>query len=226
MGELAAVAAGLGLAGLDPVGALVGIGAAAHGVRRGWLIVYGAVVLLGTTAFGVVLSLTVGSRLREVDWAELLPGGRLRVVIEIVLAALLVWWAVHRQRGTATPNARVQPTTGWALAGVGVVFALSAVLDPTFDAVVVVAAGADGLGAVVGAHLVWAVVSQMPLAVLVGVLLFDRHGRAVELVRRWWERSSGVLGWLGSLVIGAVGILLAADAVWFLATGESLIRVG
>lgn len=222
MGELIAVAAGLGLAGLDPVGALVAVGAAARGVRRSWLIGYGAVVLLGTALFGTVLTLTVGRRLADVDWAALLPGGGLRVTIELVLAALLIWWAVHRQRSPSTPEAHTEPTTGWALIGTGVVFAASAVLDPSFDAVVIVAAVDHGLPSIIAAHLAWAFVSQVPLLVLVLVLLRDRRGHAIERVRRWWARSSGILGWLGSAVIAAVGLVLAADVAAYLIAGEFL----
>ena len=63
-----ATAFGLAIAGLDPAGALIALAALASGARRRTVVLYGAVVLLGTTALGAALSVLLGPELAEVDW--------------------------------------------------------------------------------------------------------------------------------------------------------------
>jgi hypothetical protein len=58
----------LGLAGLDPAGALVVAGA-----REGHVVLFGLVVLVGTVALGTTLSLTVGPRVAEIDRSVFAP---------------------------------------------------------------------------------------------------------------------------------------------------------
>lgn len=97
---VAAAAAGLGVIGMDPAGALLAAAALAVGSRTRDVVVFGLVVLLGTAVVGLVLSLTVGEQLLELDWAALLPRGGFRAALEAGGAVgLLGWWAIRRRPG-------------------------------------------------------------------------------------------------------------------------------
>jgi hypothetical protein len=98
--ELLLTALGLGPAGLDPSGALFAAGALGAGARERHVVAFGLVTLLGTAAFGTVLSLTVGPRITDLDWGFLFssPGA----LIEAALGLVLVAWGVARARRPAT----------------------------------------------------------------------------------------------------------------------------
>src|ERR671913_2125684 len=75
----------LGLAGLDPAGALVVAGALASGARERNVVLFGLVVLVGTMVLGATLSLSVGPRIAEIDWSVLAPGDRTVAFVETLL---------------------------------------------------------------------------------------------------------------------------------------------
>jgi hypothetical protein len=133
----------VGLAGPDPAGALIAAAALTAGARDRVVLLYGAVVLVGTALLGTVLSLTLGARLASVDWSVLVPAGRVGAIIELGVGAGLLAWAVVRlrRRSARAPKRRRERTGGLGLTGVGASFALPAALDPTFIAVVVLDGG-------------------------------------------------------------------------------------
>lgn len=224
MGALLATVLGLGLAGLDPAGALIAVGALSAGARDRAVLLYGAIVLAGTALLGTLLSLTLGARLAGVDWSVLLPAGRTGAVIEVVVGVALLAWAAIRLRGGArAPRTRRARTGSASLSGAGVLFTASAVLDPTFVAVVVLAGRGQDVPAVVLAHVLWAVVSQAPLVVLLVAVARGAHQRAVEWFRDWWSRMQPVVRGVvtGALVI--TGAVLVLDGGWWFATGSFLI---
>lgn len=126
--ELLLVALGLGLAGLDPAGALIAAGALGSGAREPHVAAYGLVSLLGTVVLGASLSLTVGPRVAAVDWGALAssPGA---AVVEVVLGLGLVAWSVARAWRPATPC---------------IVAVDSSVVRPSASAAGMVVAGAAG----------------------------------------------------------------------------------
>jgi hypothetical protein len=223
--ELLVVALGLGLAGLDPAGALVAAGALGGGARERHVAAYGLVALLGTVAFGATLSLTVGPRVAEIDWVALasLPAA---AVIEAVLGLGLVAWGVARALRPATRAPKPRSTRGTgptALVAAGTLFALSAILDPTFVSLAVIA-GRDGtFWSVVAAHSVWVLVSQAPLVLLLAAMAGGAHGRFVARFRSWWEKVRPAVG---RLVTGAAllaGAFFLLDSGWWFVTGEFLV---
>src|SRR3712207_6067361 len=143
---LVLTALALGLAGLDPAGALVVAGALAAGAREGYVVLFGLVALVGTVVLGTTLSLTVGPRVAEFDWSVFVPTDRTVAFVEALLGVGLVCWGLVRaRRPTArAPKPRSAGGTGpIALLGAGILFALCAVFDPTFIALTVVT-GRDG----------------------------------------------------------------------------------
>jgi hypothetical protein len=71
--KLLLTAFALGVASLDVARALVAVGAMGAGARLRALLAFGCFCILGTVAFGTVLSLVVGPRIEGIDWGVLLP---------------------------------------------------------------------------------------------------------------------------------------------------------
>ena len=217
--------AALGLAGLDPAGALIAAGALGGGARERHVAAYGLVSLLGTVVLGASLSLTVGPRVAGLDWGALAssPGA---AVVEVVLGLGLVAWGVARawRPTTHAPKPRSPKGTGpTALVAAGSLFALSAILDPTFVSLAVIAGRDGAFWSVVAAHAVWVLVSQAPLVVLLVAMAGGAHRRFVARFRSWWEKVRPAVG---RLVTGAallVGAFFLLDSGWWLATGQFLV---
>ena len=100
-------AAGLGLAGLDPTGALIAVAALIAGARDRDIIVFGLVGLLGTVAFGSAVALALGPRIARIDWSKYAPDERTAAIIGVVLGlGLLVWGTVSLLRASVTRRNR------------------------------------------------------------------------------------------------------------------------
>lgn len=223
--ELVLTAVALGLAGIDPAGLVIALGALAAGVRERAVIGFALIVVVGTALLGTALTLTVGHQLQDVDWASLLPPDRLGAAVELGVAAALLVWAVIRVRrpGARPPRPARTSRTGATLLWAGAAFALSAPLDPTFVGLVVLAGREQPPVAVASAHLVWILVSQLPLVALMGAVLLRRHARAVTWLQDLLPRARPVLGRVGTVTVGLAGAVLTVDAVWWFASGRFLL---
>jgi hypothetical protein len=222
--ELLLTALGLGLAGLDPAGALVAAGALGVGARERYVAAYGLVSLLGTVAFGTALSLILGPRIADIDWGALAssPGA---VLVEAALGLGLVAWGVVRARRPTTraPKPRSPRGTGpTALVALAVLFTLSAILDPTFVSLTVIAGWDGTFWSVVVAHSVWVLVSQIPLVLLLAAMAGGKHERFVAWFQTWWARIRPAVGHLVTAAALLVGAFFLMDAGWWFATGEFL----
>ena len=225
MAGLLATALGLAIAGIDPAGAVIAIAALARGVAGRAVIGFAAVVVIGTAALGTALSLLVGQELARVDWGGLL-GGDPAAVVELVVAFVLLGWAALRLRQPAARPKRPRPrrNTGEAgLVGVAVLFAASAVIDPTFVGLVVVPGRDEPVAGVVLAHTLWITVSQLPLIVLTVAVALGAHERLVATVGRLWTRIAPAARIALTVTLVLVGLLVAADALKQLITGRFLI---
>lgn len=221
MTALLLAALGLGLAGLDPAGALMAVATLAAGASRRTVLVFGSMVLGGSAALGVTLSLTLGVRLRSVDLLGLLPRGDLGALVEVVLGLGLLGWVWWRQRHRRLPGAgRIGRARLLPVLGLGVAYAALSLTDPTFAAMVVLAGRGQPVAEVVAAHAVWSLTSQLPLVVLLAAVLAGAHDGAVTWFQRWWTRVGPALRRGVSVLALVVGVLLLADAVFFAVTGS------
>ncbi len=216
----------LGLAGLDPAGALVVAGALAAGARESHVVLFGLVVLVGTVVLGTTLSLTVGPRVAEIDWSVFAPGDRTVAFVEALLGVGLVCWGLVRaRRPTAhAPKPRSAAGTGpIALVGAGILFALSAVFDPTFVALTVIAGRDGAFWSAAVAHSVWVLVSQGPLVLVLGAMAGGKHKGVVIWFRSLWSRLRPAIGRLVTGAVLLVGAFFLLDAGWWFVTGELLV---
>ena len=229
MGGLLGAALGLGVAGVDPAGALLVVAALAAGARPRAVLLFAAVVVAGTTLLGTALSLTIGGELGRLDLSGLaLPDGPSAALEAVVGAALLGWAGVRLARGSTARPHRARPArrrlAGTAgLLGAGALFALGAALDPTFVGLVVLAGRGADPPAVALAHLLWVVVSQLPLVLLAVAVARGAHVRLVDRAQASWQRLRPMLQRLLSAVLLLVGAVLLLDAAWWLASGRFLL---
>lgn len=224
MVELLGAAIGLAIVGLDPMGALVAIGALAGGARDRSVVAFGLTVIVVTAAFGTALSLLVGARLAEIDWRVLDTGHAFWATGEAAAGMALLAWALRRRHWPATAAAPAQRGQGGlALIGTGVLFGLGAIIDPTFVALVVLAGRQGSLIEAGVAHLMWILVSQAPLVVIVGAVLTGRHMATVIWFRSKAHRLRPVLTRIGLGLACVAGVVLLADAGWWFTTGDFLI---
>lgn len=217
---LLAAALGLGLAGLDPAGALVAVATLAAGARRRTVLVYGFVVLAGSSAMGVALSLTLGVRLRSFDLLGLLPRGGLAAVVELVLGIGLLGWAWWRRRSVVREEERTGRSGLLPVLGLGLAYASLSLADPTFAGMVVLAGRGQAVVEVVLAHVVWSATSQLPLTVLLVAVAAGAHDGAVTWFRRGWVRVAPTLRRSVTVLLVVVGLLLLGDAGLFVLTGR------
>jgi hypothetical protein len=145
--------------------------------------------------------------------------------LELVLAAVLLGWAWRRARTpSASPGPRRGPRgvgpVGLGLAGL--LFGVSAATDPTFLAVVALAAR-EPLGWVVLAFTLWFLLSQAPLVVLGAAVAARREAAMIGRLRALGARHRLLLRRLVTGAIAATGVLLLADALALVATGSFLL---
>jgi hypothetical protein len=223
--ELVLTSLALGLAGVDPAGLVIALSALAAGARERAVIGFALIVIVGTALLGTALTLTVGQQLQEFDWSSLLPPDWLAAAVELGLAAGLLVWAIIRLRRSDArpPRPALKSRSGAALLWAGVMFALSAPLDPTFVGLVVLAGREEPAAAVASAQLIWIIVSQLPLVALIFAILLRRHARAVAWLQNLMPRARPVLGKVGTGALALVGLVLAVDAVWWFVAGRFLL---
>lgn len=223
--ELLGAAVGLGIVGLDPIGALVAIGALAGGTRDRVVVAFGVTVVSVTAAFGAALSLIVGTRLAEINWRVLDTGHGFWAAAEAAVGTLLLIWAARRLRRPQTQPAEPRANRGrLALIGTGVLFGIGAILDPTFVALVVLAGRQGSLIEASLAHLIWILVSQAPLVAIVGAVLTGNHAAMVNWFSAQRQRRSRTFSRIGIGLACVAGLVLLVDAGWWLVTGGFLIE--
>jgi hypothetical protein len=226
MTPLLTAAAGLGLAGIDPAGAALAIAALARGASRRSVVSFALAIVFGTALLGTLLALTLGHELTGVDWSGLLPTGDLAAVIELSLAAALFAWAAIRvTRPQARPRRphRRRGVGEAAMVGMGLLFAASAVLDPTFVGLVLISGRDEPLLEVAIAQLIWVLISQAPLVVLAIATSLGAHENLLNRFGAWWTRVGPKARFALTSFLFLAATVLAADALTQLLTGQFLI---
>lgn len=226
MNPLAAMGAilALGVAGLDPFGALIVVPALSAGARRRVVLVFFGAALLTTVAVGVLLGESVQHVSGWLSQALSVPTW-VRATVELAGAAALAGWAVRRwtrRDDPARPRGRtaLAGSVGMLLAGVG--WGASALSDPSFYGVAAIASRLHSTTASVAAYTGWFLLSQAPLVALVIALTAGRRSRPVRrlivMARRLAKPSALVmtvlLALLAVLLVGNAATLLVTGAFW------------
>lgn len=224
--EYLAAQFGLGLAGFDPIGALLVAGALAGGASRRAVLAFAVSCLLLTLALGAGLSYALGPLLENAA-STLHIADQWWLLIELVVAAVLCAWGIRRIRNrsgrrSADSPRPVRGVGAVAMAISGALWGVAAATDPTFYASALLAGRRDVLLMIVGIVL-WYAVSQLPLHVLTGAVLAGKHHRAIQWLRQVTERWAGPVRRMITVLIFTGAALLVADAAAFVVTDDFLI---
>ena len=225
--EYALVVVATAAGGFDPAPVIIMAAALGAGVRRRHVVGSAALLLGGTAALGLVLTLLAGPVLQSVDWWALLRHGavaaRVELVVGLALAVFAVVRAVTRRGGRDSDPADERPArTAWALYVTALVFVGVVVFDPPFD-LHVAAAGGQPFPLVVLGWIAWALISQLPLTVLLLLTVLGRQERFSTVMQRAWTRISPWAGGAVTVLLGLAALFLLLDAGRFLLVGRFLV---
>jgi len=221
-------AGGLGLAGFDPAGAMVGIGLLGMGIHRRNIIVMIVTFMVGTVALGTGLSVILGPRVAGFDWRKLEPSHQHVAIGLFVGGLLLLAWGIHRLvhppvLRTRTQKAGRRGTGPFQLALLGIIFALSSLISPPFLALVVIASSYDHLVQIVLAHTIWFLLNQSTLLIVTGVAMTGAGEDAIANFRRWWIHITP----LRNRLVTSLALVLAGafilESVWWKTTNTFLL---
>lgn len=221
MSEVVGRVLALAVAGFDPTGAILLVGAIAAKASRTKVLAFTAALFVASVVIGTAMALASNSVFGE---SLSLTSGPFRAYFEVGMALFIGIWLADSLRSTrddARPRRNIAQSTPAMTLG-GVIYALSTVPDPSFPATAVIV-GPSGAYVAVVSFLIRTVISQALLIALVVAFLFDAHEKPVEAMRRWYERHKVLLIRIlnASLVLIAVAAL--ADAGTYFATDDYLI---
>lgn len=225
-GEYAGTVFVTALGGFDPAPMVIMAAALGAGVRRRHIMGASALLLGGTAAWGLALSLLAGPRLQRVDWWALVRHGSTAARVEVGLAVALggyaLWRAVSRRRARGESTPEKPAASPWALYATSLVFVGIVVLDIPFDIHVAVAA-TQPLPRVVLGWEAWALLSQIALTALVLLTVLGRQERFSAVMRRAWAAVAPRISVVVTALLGLASLLMLLDAGLFLWAGRFLL---
>lgn len=211
---------GLGIAGLDPLGALMVVPALAAKARRR------VVMLFFTTAafFTIATGLVLGESVRHLTaWLEnLTVPAPVRLAVQLVAAAGLGWWAAHRwvhRKDPKQEKGRSVLAGPVAMSLAGTFWGVSAVTDPSFLALAAIDSRIENLLVSVAIFAGWFVVSQAPLCAVVLALAAGRDSAPVRRSLALAQRLAAPTAVILTFLLAATAGFLILNAVTYLTGG-------
>ncbi|SDB79830.1 hypothetical protein GA0111570_10199 [Raineyella antarctica] len=223
----------MAIAGFDPFGALVLLGAVARGTSRraavAFTVASAAVIVAAAVALDLLAYAVLPHGLPHVPsivWGSL----------EAAAALGLLAWGLRRllsrrndgHQAPTDPDAegasrRRRGTGTGAMTVAGAAYGLTVLGDPGFWGLVALVHRLQA-GPALGIAALWWLLSQSPLVALAIAIAFGAGEPVGRWMRRSWSRIAGPLGRVGTAAILLGGLVLAADVVLWLVTGSFLIR--
>jgi len=216
--------AGLGVAGFDPTIPFIALASLLLGLPRRTITAFVVTAVLATWVYGVVLSLTVGHLHVISSAVDHLRSGPTRAALEAaVVVAGLVWLVLRVRRGPTLMGEQKPRATvpGAVLLALAIVLAWAA--DPGFVGGVLVAGHSHSLVEVLLGQALWVVCAQWPLAIVAVGLVVGSPQRFARAFEDWWDRIAPArFGLLNALIVVSL-LLVAADALGYVAAGHYLV---
>lgn len=214
---------GLGIAGIDPFGAILLFVAIRAGAERPKVIALTISAFVATVAVGVIIAL-VGSRLVENVPSEVSSEtGVIWAYLEIGMALLIGYWLIRNSKcSDDSEQKKHRPLAGKTMPAyilAGVIFSATALIDPTFLAVAVVVVESNSLFLNIIAFSIWTLVSQFMLFGLFIAHLFGVDNQiAIKSIKLWQHHQLLFKKLL--YITGVVAmLLLLADAIYYMING-------
>lgn len=218
---------GLGIAGLDPFGALIVAAALTAGSTRRATSAFLTASAATTVAVGGLLGSALEPLLnllgRLLDFPDLVWA-----VINIVLVITLMAWAIARivRPPNSAHHSELPRRTGlsaWSLTGAGVLFGLTMLTDPAYYAIIALGTRVEDWLALVLAVTLWFLISQLPLVLLVVSSFLGLHETLTTRLERLWARVKPHISSIVTAAIALIAGVLTFDTIHFFTRGEFLI---
>ncbi len=178
----------LGLAGIDPTGAIVIIAALAMGVKKSKIIMFSLTVLLFTVITGLIASSIIVNY--SVDFIANLFNyipDYLYMILQFIVGLILLRWYVLRtffkEKENNKEKKKESVFTKYIKKGlffVGILFSVTAVFDPSFLAVIALVGQSDNFVLNILANVSWILISQIPMFILLIAVIFNKHEKIIE----------------------------------------------
>lgn len=222
----------LGVAGFDPTGAIVIISALTMGASKKQINTFALTTFIGTVITGVVCSCFVGNGISYLSNLFNYIPDIVYVVLEFIVAFLLLKWFAERvffkPKKEEKKESFVIKYIKKGLFVVGLIFAITALTDPSFLGLITLSGHSINMIEVIMAHCVWILISQSPIFVLTIAIMLGKHEKIIayfdekisksERIRKLKKAFSIVL----TVVILLAGLLLFVEAVYYLTTNNWL----
>lgn len=216
---------GLGVAGIDPFGAMLLFAAIRAGAERSKVVALTISTFIATVVAGVILAL-VNSQFVETLPAEAsAEAGAIWAYLEIGVAFLIGYWLIRDSKCSddAEEKKRRRPLEGKGISAyifAGVAFSATALIDPTFLAIAVVVADINSLLFNIFAFSIWTLISQFMLFGLFAAYLYGLEQRLAIRAMALWQRHQLLFKKLLYITGVIAMLLLLADAIYYMANGR------
>ena len=228
----------LGLAGFDPLGAVIVMAALSRGISKAKILQFTVIALVSTVAFGVLFSSGIGA------------GGHLAsnipdqipdifyVIMDFAIAIVAGVWFVRRVFFKKQPSGG-EPAGGEdkkeskfmafarkSMPLAGFLFAFWAMTDPTFWAVVALTVQNGGLLMQILCCTIWMILGQLPLFVLTIAVMFGAHEKLIERFNRFLDKNNRreklhrIVQWLITLLALVITVYFVVEPIIYLVTGN------
>lgn len=220
---------GLGIAGIDPLGAIILMRAIAANFTRAKIVFFNITVLISAILAGTILSVVGSGFITGIK--DVLPGNSSSawVFVNLIIAAITIAWIVRRKKKKDRPNnekpSKTLGSSYYAIAATGLLFGAGSVFDPTFLATISLAAQTNDLPTILLMHTIWIITSQFMLFVLFIAYLKGKHEKVIDFSRMQYTKHKVVLQDILSIAAIGVVIFLVADSLSFVIRGEYLVNL-
>jgi cytochrome c biogenesis protein CcdA len=218
----------LGLLGIDPLGAAVASSAVAAGIKKHKVLLFGLSYFFATAVIGVTLSF-LGKEVAEYFHSLISIDLRLvRALLNIAIAIVVFSWLFIRfikhgkSKSEKTPKKNSSLGKNWQAVVLGLIFAVSSFTDPTFYAVIMLAAESNNVFSIIWIHLLWIFVSQLPLVAVIIAYYTNTHEIIINGSLKLWHKYKNILKIVFYVVAALACLLLLTDSAQYFITGEFL----
>lgn len=222
----------LGLAGFDPTGAIVIISALTMGIDKKQIIKFALTTFIGTILVGLVFSKVISSGIEIISNLLNSIPNLVYMWVELLIGLILLIWVIERiffkkkvVKKEEKKESFLIKFLNKGLIIVGLIFAITALTDPSFLALITISSYNDNIILITLANAIWVLISQLPIFVLTIAIIFNKHEKLINLFNEVLEKNNRkekikkILSILLSILILVIGILTIIDSIYYWING-------
>lgn len=218
----------LGLAGFDPTGALVIISALTMGINKKQIVKFATTTFFGTVLVGLVFSKILSTGIDSISkFLNSIPD-IVYMWVELIIGIVLLIWAFQRffcKKRTVKKEEKKESFfikfLNKGLFVVGLIFAITALTDPSFLALITASSHNNNIFLVILANSIWILISQSPVFVLTVAVIFNKHEKVIDFFEELLnknnrkEKIKKIFSFLLSILLLIAGVLIVVDSIYF-----------